>query len=392
MLYRRFGKTELQLPVITFGCMRSMHSWSDAPLIAIPQASTDTLEELAVTALAHGINHFETAHGYGSSERQLGAVLQRLNRHDLVVQTKVVPHADPRVFVNKVEESLARLQLDHVDLLALHGINDYRSLWASLRPGGCLAAARELQRRGKIGHVGFSGHGPPEVIMAAINHDDDGGFDYVNLHWYYIYDVNRPAIGLAAERDLGVYIISPTDKGGMLYHPPAILAESCQPLSPIVFNDLYCLGEPGVTAIGVGAARISDFAAHLQAADRLPHQDPAHIQAIADRLEQQMKASTGFTRPDASWFGLPEWEITPGYINLRFISWLWRLARGWGLETFSAARYAMLGKGDSWVQGNHAGGLDLHDWSETIRHYPAVDEEFIEEVREAHRVLTGNSR
>lgn len=102
MLYRRFGKTELQLPVISFGCMRSMHSWTDSPLAAIPAASTATLAELAETALAHGINHFETAHGYGSSERQLGTVLQNLDRRNILVQTKVPPPGRPTDLRQKI--------------------------------------------------------------------------------------------------------------------------------------------------------------------------------------------------------------------------------------------------------------------------------------------------
>jgi len=56
-----------------------------------------------------------------------------------------------------------------------------------------------LQKEGLARHIGFSGHGPCEVIVDAIQHEEDGGFDFVNLHWYYILDVNRKAIDLAAE-------------------------------------------------------------------------------------------------------------------------------------------------------------------------------------------------
>ncbi len=66
MIYRRFGKTELAMPVLSFGCMRSMHGWTDSPLEKIPSTANDTLETIVRTALGHGINHIETAHGYGS--------------------------------------------------------------------------------------------------------------------------------------------------------------------------------------------------------------------------------------------------------------------------------------------------------------------------------------
>ena len=70
MLYRRFGKTGLMLPIISFGAMRSMHSWVDCNISAIPHASQQNLVELLQTALQNGIYHFETARGYGSSEKQ----------------------------------------------------------------------------------------------------------------------------------------------------------------------------------------------------------------------------------------------------------------------------------------------------------------------------------
>ena len=48
--------------------------------------------------------------------------------------------------------------------------------------------------RARSRHVGFSTHGPPDVVREAVQWDGDGGFDYVNLHWYYIYQDNWPAI------------------------------------------------------------------------------------------------------------------------------------------------------------------------------------------------------
>ncbi len=97
------------------------------------------------------------------------------------------------------------------------------------------------------------------MIRAAIAHEADGGFEYVNLHWYYIFQQNWPAIQAAARADMGVFIISPADKGGMLYKPPAKLMGLCQPLHPLVFNVLFCLSRPEVHTLSIGAARPGDF-------------------------------------------------------------------------------------------------------------------------------------
>ena len=387
MNYRRFGRTEIEIPVISFGGMRSMHDWNDKPLEQIPSESTDALEELLRTALGHSINHIETARGYGSSERQLGAVLPRFSRDDFILQTKVSPHEDPERFTSDVYDSLARLGVEYIDLLGLHGINDYRSLWHCCRRGGCLAAARRLQREGRVRHVGFSGHGPLDVILDAVNHEEDGGFDYLNVHWYYIYDINRPAIERAAELDMGVYIISPTDKGGMLHSPPPLMADLCKPLSPILFNDLYCLSQPGVSSISVVASRVSDFDEHLKSLEYALDLRPAIITEIAASLENRMKAATGLRRPEELWHKLPDREVTPGNINLRFISWLHHLSRGWDLTDFARARYAMLSTGSAWVQGNSCAGLADVSFESVRRKFPAVTDHFLAEMRSAHALL-----
>lgn len=392
MIYRRFGKTELQIPVISFGCMRSMHNWDDTPLSEIPSGSNLTLEDLVTTALSHGINHMETAHAYGSSERQMGVVLQNIDRSKIILQTKVTPHHDPQVFVGKFHESLARLQQDSIELLAIHGINDYQSLWHSCRKGGCLEAARKLQKEGKVQHIGFSGHGPVDVILEAINHEENGGFDFVNLHWYYIYDINRSAIERAAERDLGVYIISPTDKGGMLYNPPPIIEDLCAPLSPILFNDTYCLNQPGVTSISVGAAKLSDFDEHLKVMDTLtaPEFD-TKISAIVTKLENQMERATGFRRPEGNWQELPPWGQCPGTINLQLINWFANLVKGWHLHEYAKNRYNMLSLGSEWVQGNNSAAIDLVDFSEIQKKYPAITGELLSELHDLHRLLAKTS-
>ncbi|MFP3326026.1 aldo/keto reductase, partial [Planococcus sp. SIMBA_160] len=78
-------------------------------------------------------------------------------------------------------QSLQFLNLDYVDLLGIHGINTEELLEQTIRPGGCLDEVRKLQEQGKVRFVGFSTHGPPEVIIRTIETDQ---FDYVNLHWY----------------------------------------------------------------------------------------------------------------------------------------------------------------------------------------------------------------
>ena len=149
--------------------------------------------------LETGLIHLETARGYGVSERQIGqAFADRPGvREQLILQTKIEPKPTAAEFVAEFEDSLARLGVDRVELLALHGVNTPEHVAWCRQPDGCLAAARRLQAQGRVGHVGFSTHGELPTILDAIELPVHGGFDYVNLHWYFIRRENEPAIAAA---------------------------------------------------------------------------------------------------------------------------------------------------------------------------------------------------
>ena len=266
MQYRRFGRTELRMPVFSCGGMRYQFNWQDVAASEIPSDNQQNLEATIKQAIELGINHIETARGYGTSEIQLGRILPMFPRDQLIVQTKVSPSQDPEEFRHNFETSLANLKLDYVDLLALHGINNAELLHHSVRPSGCLEVAKELQAQGRVRFIGFSTHGQTDIIVQTIQTNQ---FDYVNLHWYYINQFNWPAIEAATSHDLGVFIISPSDKGGMLYKPPQKLVELCDPLSPMVFNDLFCLSHPQVHTLSIGASRPQDFQEHLKTLELL---------------------------------------------------------------------------------------------------------------------------
>ena len=88
---RRFGRTEIDVPVLTCGGMRFQQSWSDLCEEEIDSSVQENLEATISRALDYGINHIETARGYGTSEMQLGWVLKKFDRDKLIIQTKIHP-------------------------------------------------------------------------------------------------------------------------------------------------------------------------------------------------------------------------------------------------------------------------------------------------------------
>jgi len=387
MKYRRFGRTELNMPVLTCGGMRYQHKWTDEPLDSIPADNQANLEATIHRAIELGINHIETARGYGTSEIQLGQVLPKLPREKIIVQTKVAPTDDPDEFLKTFDKSMSYLKLDHVELFSLHGINNAQCLDQSLRKNGCLAAAKKLQKEGRVKFIGFSTHAPQAIITQAI---ETGEFDYVNLHWYFVNDFNWPSVLAARKHDMGVFIISPNDKGGLLYQPSPKLKKLCEPLSPMIFNDLYCWSRPEVHTLSIGASKPSDFDEHIKA---LEYYDRAAevIAPIEKKLRAEMESALGADWCKGWWQGIPEHTELPDDINILEILRLWSFAKSLDMVDFGRMRYNLLGNAGHWFPGQNAAKFNEKKIRESLVGNPFIDR-IPEILNEAHEMLHGEQK
>ncbi|MBE8988309.1 aldo/keto reductase [Nostoc sp. LEGE 12450] len=333
MQYRRFGKTNLHLSVFSLGTMRYLAYFENA-------------HQIIEQALALGINHLETARGYGKSEEYLGRALKAglsIPRTKLYITTKISATADADTMRRYIDESLERLQLDYLDCLGVHGLNTWQHLeWVQAK-NGCMKAVEEAVADGRVRHVGFSSHGSLELIEAAIK---TNFFEFVNLHYYYFFQRHAPAIQLAAEKDMGIFIISPADKGGKLYTPPQTLKDLCQPYSPLELCYRFLLGDNRINTLSIGPANPDELIEPLQVADHNGELKSAEISAF-QRLENHQKLALGTDKCSQCYACLP----CPENINIPEVLRLRNLAVAYDMKDYGQYRYGMFENAGHWFPG-----------------------------------------
>jgi aryl-alcohol dehydrogenase-like predicted oxidoreductase len=129
--------------------------------------------ELVAKALDAGITFFDNAWDYhqGLSEERLGTALQG-KRDQAFVMTKVCTHGRGRdVAMQMLEQSLRRLQTDHLDLWQIHEVIYYNDPDLIFRPGGAAEALLEAKKQGKVRFIGFTGHKDPAIHLRMLAHD-----------------------------------------------------------------------------------------------------------------------------------------------------------------------------------------------------------------------------
>jgi uncharacterized protein len=209
---RAMGKTGLQVSILGMG---GFHLGT--------ATGQPEVNNMVAKALDHGINFFDNAWEYykGASEERVGTALKG-KRDKAIVMTKVCTHGRKKdVAMRMLEESLTRLQTDHLDVWQVHEVVYYNDPEKCYAPEGVLEALAAAKQQGKVRFVGFTGHKNPSIHLAMLN----GGFPFdtvqmpLNPFDYSYRSFQREVLPVAAERGIAVFgMKSMGGSGEMISH------------------------------------------------------------------------------------------------------------------------------------------------------------------------------
>lgn len=152
---RALGATGIPVPLVGYG--------------TAPLGKPDVKRGFAVRCLNHaidrGITYLDTSPDYGS-EPHVGEVL-RTRRDEVFLATKINRRSQDGVR-EELEESLRKLQTDHIDLIQVHAVNAWADLEQTLAPDGPLTALEQARAEGLVRFIGITGHARPEILAQAL--------------------------------------------------------------------------------------------------------------------------------------------------------------------------------------------------------------------------------
>jgi aryl-alcohol dehydrogenase-like predicted oxidoreductase len=235
--------------------------------------------ELVERALDAGINFFDNCWDYhdGLSEERLGTALKG-KRDRAFVMTKVCTHGRGKdVAMQQLEESLRRLQTDHLDLWQIHEVIYYNDPDLIFAPGGAAEALLAAKQQGKVRFIGFTGHKDPAIHLRMLTQDFP--FDTVQMplncldatfrsfETHVMPEANRRGIAVLGMKSMG-------GSGEIVTHGAATPSDALR----------YAMSLPVATTIS-GMDSLGVLEQNLGIAKGFQPMKPQEMQALRERVK-----------------------------------------------------------------------------------------------------------
>jgi len=204
--YRKLGKTNEMVSLIGLG---GFH---------IGLMREDEYKSLIRESIDKGISFMDNSWDYhsGESERRLAAAMKQSYRDKVFLMTKVDGRTKEAA-KKQIDQSLQRLQVDHIDLLQLHEVIRFEDPDRAFAPNGAMDAFIEARDAGKIRYIGFTGHKNPDIHLKMLEQDFDWDTVQMPLNVFDAhYDsFEKKVLPVLVERNMGVLGMKPLSAGSL---------------------------------------------------------------------------------------------------------------------------------------------------------------------------------
>ncbi len=281
---RPFGTTGESFPILSFGAQRIVDEEGCSEVQAV---------EILNTALDRGIRYFDTAWMYsqGQSEERVGLVA-RHRRQEMWIATKTWDTTRDGAR-RQLEESLTRLQTDHVNEWRLHNVWGFDRLDAMTGHGGALEAMIQAREEGLVRFISISGHTDPQVQIEALRRFPfDTALVAVSVLDHFIYSFAEEFLPVAARQGIGVV-------GMKIFGYKKLAHVAGRALR-------YALGLPLTTVIA-GCSTMAELEADLAVAESFtPMTGPERLAFFREMLPQVKPQNMPWKA--AEWGNPTEWK------------------------------------------------------------------------------------
>jgi predicted aldo/keto reductase-like oxidoreductase len=169
MLYRELGSTGERVSAIGLG------GWH----LSLKHVDEQMATRIVRTAIDRGITFMDNCWDYngGVSETRMGKALRDGYREKVFLMTKIDGRSRKEA-AKQLDESLQRLQVDHIDLVQYHEVLRFEDPHRIFDKEGAHAVLLEAQKAGKLRYIGFTGHKDPAIHLHMLEVADQHGFKF----------------------------------------------------------------------------------------------------------------------------------------------------------------------------------------------------------------------